>query len=182
MGFETLNSETTYRGRIFDVRRDQIRLPNGKSVSHDIVEHPGAVTLVPVDEQGQVWFVRQYRYAAQVELLELPAGSLDKGESPSACALREVREEIGMAAGRLQKVGEFFLAPGYSTEYMYVYLATNLRPDPLEADADEFLTVEAVPASQVFKMAESGHIQDGKTLAALFLARPHLVMMGVLQG
>ncbi|OGO63274.1 MAG: hypothetical protein A2Z45_03220 [Chloroflexi bacterium RBG_19FT_COMBO_55_16] len=182
MAFETISSETSYQGKVFDVRRDQIRLPNGKSVSLDIVEHPGAVTLVPIDEQGQVWFVRQYRYAAQVELLELPAGSLDKGESPQACALREVREEIGMAAGQLQKVGEFFLAPGYSTEYMYVYLATNLRPDPLEADADEFLTVESVPADQAYKMAESGQIQDGKTLAALYLARPRLVKMGVLQG
>jgi len=182
MAFETISSETSYQGKVFDVRRDQIRLPNGKSVSLDIVEHPGAVTLVPIDEQGQVWFVRQYRYAAQVELLELPAGSLDKGESPQACALREVREEIGMAAGQLQKVGEFFLAPGYSTEYMYVYLATNLRPDPLEADADEFLTVESVPADQAYKMAESGQIQDGKTLAALYLARPGLVKMGVLQG
>ena len=182
MAFETISSETSYQGKVFDVRRDQIRLPNGKSVSLDIVEHPGAVTLVPIDEQGQVWFVRQYRYAAQVELLELPAGSLDKGESPQACALREVREEIGMAAGQLQKVGEFFLAPGYSTEYMYVYLATNLRPDPLEADADEFLTVESVPADQAYKMAESGQIQDGKTLAALYLARPYLVLMGALQG
>jgi len=182
MEFKTLSSETTYRGKVFDVRRDQIRLPNGKSVSHDIVEHPGAVTLVPIDEQGQVWFVRQYRYAAQAELLELPAGSLDEGESPQACALREVREEIGMAAGQLLEIGEFFLAPGYSTEYMYVYLATNLRPDPLEADADEFLTVEAVPANQAFHMAESGLIQDGKTIAALYLARPHLINLGVLQG
>lgn len=182
MGFETLSSETIYQGKVFDVRRDQIRLPNGKSVSHDIVEHLGAVTLVPVDEHGQVWFVRQYRYAAQAELLELPAGSLDEGESPQACALREVREEIGMAAGQLLKIGEFFLAPGYSTEYMYVYLATNLRPDPLEADADEFLTIEAVPANQAFNLAESGHIQDGKTIAALYLARPHLINLGVLHG
>ncbi len=182
MGFETLKSETIYRGKILDLRRDQIRLPNGRSVSHEIVEHPGAVTLVPVDEHGQVWFVRQYRYAAQVELLELPAGSLEHGESPKNCALREVREEIGMAAGKLQKLGEFFLAPGYSTEFTYVYLATDLHPDPLEADADEFLCIESIPASQAFIMAESGAIQDGKTIAALYLARPQLIKLGILHG
>jgi ADP-ribose pyrophosphatase len=182
MAFETLSSETTYRGKVFAVRCDQIRLPNGNSVSLDIVAHPGAVTLVPVDERGQMWFVRQYRYAAGVELLELPAGSLDEDEPPETCALREVREEIGMSASQLQKVGGFFLAPGYSTEYMHVYLATDLHPDPLEADADEFLSVESFPADQALKMAESGQIQDSKTLAALYLARPYLEAMGVLQG
>lgn len=134
MAFEIIRSEKIYHGRVFNVRCDQVSLPNGKSVELDIVEHPGAVVLVPVDDQGNLWFVRQYRHAAQVELLELPAGSLEPDELPEACALREVREEIGMAAGHIEKIGDFYMAPGYSTEFLHIYLATDLRPAPLTAD------------------------------------------------
>ena len=172
MPFKTIKSEITYHGRAFDVRRDHVCLPNGNLAQFDIVEHTGAVTIFPIDDQGQVLFVRQYRYAARQELLELPAGTLDKGEAPEVCAQREVREEIGMAAQKLQKVGEFFLAPGYSTEYMYVYLASDLYPDPLQADADEFLSIVRMPVSEAYKMAEDGQIRDCKTLTTLFLVRP----------
>jgi ADP-ribose pyrophosphatase len=103
--------------------------------------------------------------------LELPAGTLEPGEPPEACAHREIREETGQAADKLVKLGEFFLAPGYSTEYMYVFLATDLRTDPLPGDRDEFIRVEAYPVAEVFKMIERGEIQDAKTLAALMLAR-----------
>ena len=175
MDYETIRSEKVYTGRVFDVLLDQIRLPNGKLEELDIVKHPGAVTLVPVDGQGRLCLVRQYRHAARGELLELPAGSLEENEAPEDCARREIREEIGMAADRLELIGEFYLAPGYSTEYMYIYLATDLRPDPLEADEDEFLTVESLEVAEVYRMAGSGKIQDCKTLAALFLARPYLL-------
>ena len=94
MPFEIIHSEKIYQGRVFGVRCDRVSLPNGRSVELDIVEHPGAVTLVPVDDQGNLWFVRQYRHGGRVNLLELPAGSLEPGEPPEACALREVREEI----------------------------------------------------------------------------------------
>ncbi len=103
------------------------------------------MVILPVDDQGNLFFVRQYRHAAGLDLLELPAGTLDEGEAPEACARREVREETGMAAGKMEHLGGFYLAPGYSTEYMHVYLATGLHSDPLEADADEFLTVEVIP-------------------------------------
>ena len=99
---------------------------------------------------------------------------MGQAETPEACARREVREEIGMSAGRLEKIGEFYLAPGYSTEYMYVFLATELSPDPLQPDEDEFLSVESIPLEQLLRMAESGKIMDSKSLAALFLARPYL--------
>ena len=122
-----------------------------------------------MDEQGNLLFVRQYRPAAGKELLELPAGTLDEGEAPEACARREVREEAGMAAGQLEALGGFYLAPGYSTEYMHVYLATELRPDPLEADADEFLSVELISLGAALKMARSGEILDAKSLAALLI-------------
>ncbi len=171
--FKTLHSEIVYKGRIFDVRQDQVEMPNGKTTFLDIVQHSGAVTLVPIDEQGRVWFVRQYRHPAGKSLLELPAGTLDPGEAPEEAARREIREEIGMAANRLQELGQFYMAPGYSTEFMHVYLATGLSPDPLQGDEDEFLSVEKIHLRNVFEMAAAGEILDGKTLAALLLMRPY---------
>ena len=174
MKYQTLQSEPAYQGKAFRVRRDQVRLPDGQLTRLDIVEHIGAVTILPLDADGRIWFVRQYRHAAAQELLELPAGTLEPGEPPEACARREIREETGLAAGELHKLGEFFLAPGYSTEYMHVFLATDLRPDPLPGDQDEFLSVEALPVGKVFEMIARGEIQDAKTLAALLLARAWL--------
>jgi ADP-ribose pyrophosphatase len=175
MKFETLSSEIVYRGRIFNVRRDFIRLPDRNSVQLDVVEHSGAVTMLPIDSQGLIWFVRQYRHAVGADILELPAGTLDNDEEPEICAQREIREEIGMSAQQLLKIGEFFLAPGYSSEYMYVYLATGLLPDPLENDVDEFITTEQITVKRAYELAETGAIQDCKTVATLFLARPYLV-------
>ncbi len=174
MSFELLKSEIVYPGRAFTIRRDTLRLPDGRENSFDIVVHIGSVIILPLDSDGNLLFVRQYRHAAGAELLELPAGTLDPGELPEACARREVREETGMAAGKLEHLGGFFLAPGYSTEYMHVYLATDLRHDPLEADADEFLTMEPFPLSEALAMFERGEIQDAKSIAAILLARKHL--------
>jgi ADP-ribose pyrophosphatase len=174
MPFELLKSEIVYPGRAFTIRRDTLRMPDAREASFDIVEHVGSVIILPLDADGQLLFVRQYRHAAGLDLLELPAGTLEKDESPEASATREVREETGMAAGKLEPMGGFYLAPGYSTEYMHVYLATDLRYDPLEADADEFLTVERFPLKEALVMFESGEIQDAKSLAAILLARKYL--------
>jgi ADP-ribose pyrophosphatase len=174
MSFEILGSEIVYTGRAFSVQRTQVLLPDGRQTTLDLVVHPGAVTLVPVDGEGRIWFVRQYRLGARQSLLELPAGTLEKGEDPQICAGREVREEIGMGAAELLKIGEFYMAPGYSSEFMHVYLATGLFPSPLAGDADEFLQVEKIPAAQVYSMARESQLTDGKTLASLTLARPYL--------
>ena len=174
MKFEPLHSEKLFSGRAFSIRRDTVRLPDGRQTRLDIVEHIGSVILIPVEADGNLLFVRQYRHAAGLELLELPAGTLEVGEAPEACARREVREETGMAAGKLEYLGSFYLAPGYSTENMHVYLATELRPDPLEADADEFLSLERLSPARALELADSGGIPDAKTLAALLLARSHL--------
>lgn len=174
MEFELINSEKMYQGRAFKVRRDQVRAPDGNVLALDIVEHVGAVTVVPVDEQGRIWLVRQYRHAAGKVLLELPAGTLEAGEDPQVCALREIREEIGLAAGKVEKLGEFYLAPGYSSEFMHVYLATRLTPDPLPGDADEFLSAAAYPLAQVMEWVRGGELQDAKSLAALLLAAGRL--------
>jgi ADP-ribose pyrophosphatase len=170
--FELIKSEIVYPGRAFTIRRDHLRTPDGHETKFDIVEHHGSVVILPVDADGSLLFVRQYRHAAGLDLLELPAGTLDEGEAPEACAGREVREETGMAAGRLEHLGGFYLAPGYSTEYMHVYLATDLRHDPLEAD--EFLSVERIPVAEALAMAMRGDIPDAKSLAAFTLALPRL--------
>lgn len=174
MPFETITRETVYHGRAFNVRRDEVKLPNKRSMHVDVIEHPGAVTILPVDEEGRILFVRQYRHAVGTQLLELPAGTLDPDEQPDACALREIREETGFAAGKIVKLGEFFLAPGYSTEYMLVYLATNLNHDPLPKDKDEFITLVAIPVKKAYELAMNGELMDGKSLAALLLAQPYI--------
>ncbi len=174
MNYPVRESKTVFRGKAFDVRQDTIDLPDGRSARLDIVAHRGAVTLLPINEKGEILFVRQYRHAAGETILELPAGVMEAGEPPEACAAREIREETGMAADSLRKIGEFFLAPGYSTELMHAYLAVGLRPDPLQADADEFLSLAPIPIDQAYALAQNGEIRDAKTLATLFLARPHL--------
>ena len=174
MPFELLRSEPLFRGRAFTIRRDYLKTPSGDETKLDIVEHGGSVVIIPVDEHGNLLLVRQYRHATGGDLLELPAGTRDGNEPYEKCAAREIREETGMAAGSLVQIGSFYLAPGYSTEFMGVFLATDLRSDPLQADADEFLEVERIPVKQAFEMACRGDIPDAKSLAALLLARSSL--------
>ncbi len=171
MAYETLQSENIFAGRAFKVRRDLVRLPNDQEIWLDIVEHVQSVSVVPIDAQGQIWFVKQYRHPAQQELLELPAGMVEAGEDPLECARRELREEIGMDCQQITEIGSFFLAAGYCTEYMHVYLASGLYPDPLPGDVDEFLSVEKLPAAQAYEMAQGGQILDAKSLAGLLLAQ-----------
>jgi ADP-ribose pyrophosphatase len=172
--FRLIKSEPVFQGKNFKLRRDTVSLPNGGGTRLDIIEHGGSVVMLPVDQHGNILFVRQYRHAAGLDLLELPAGRRDGAEPPEACAAREMREETGMAAARIERLGAFYLAPGYSTEYMYVFLATDLSPNPLPADADEFLQVEKIPAREAMDMVQRGEIQDAKTLAALLLGRSNI--------
>ena len=162
------------QGRAFKIRRDYLKTPDGRDTTFEIIEHGGSVIIIPIDADGNIHFVRQYRHAAGIDLLELPAGTRDNNEPYEDCAAREIREETGMEAGKLQKVGEFYLAPGYSTEFMAVYIATDLKYNPLEADEDEFLSVEKVPVGEAIQRAERGELPDAKSLAALLLARPYL--------
>jgi len=174
MPFEFIKSEFLLQGRDFSVRRDTLKTPAGRETSLEIIEHGGSVVLVPLDNDGNILFVRQYRHATGLELLELPAGTREREEPDENCAAREIREETGMEASRLQKVGEFYLAPGYSSELMAVFLATDLKHNPLQADDDEFLQVEKVPVQQVAALFQRGDAPDSKSLAAWLLARPYL--------
>jgi len=152
----------------------EYELPDGRRFTYEMVEHQGAVTLVPVDEDGCIIFVRQFRAGSRSELLELPAGMLEVDEDPLSGAAREVREETGLAAARLTRLGDFYMAPGYSTEHMHVYMATELYAAPLPQDEDEFLSLVRLPFNKALQMARNGQIHDGKTLAALLLAEPYL--------
>jgi 8-oxo-dGTP pyrophosphatase MutT (NUDIX family) len=173
MPFEFIKSEVLLQGRTFKVRRDTLKTPDGRETKLEIIEHGGSVILVPLDKEGNILFVRQYRHATGKDILELPAGTREEQEPYEDCAAREIREETGMEAGRLQKVGEFYLAPGYSSEFMAVFLATDLKHNPLDADDDEFLQVEKVPIQEVTALFERGDVPDSKSLAAWLLAKPY---------
>lgn len=174
MSFQILDEETIFKGKVFDLVRVRFRLPNGKEPTFDLVRHPGAVVIVPVDTQGNIWFVRQFRLGAEDDLLELPAGLLEENEEPQNSAAREVQEEIGQAPGKLQKLGEFYMVPGYSTEKMTAFLATGLYASTLPTDEFELLEHVSMPIQEVFAMIRAGKMLDGKSLAALLLAQPFL--------
>ena len=166
----TVESQQVYQGRIVTLRVDTVRLPSGRLTTREIAEHSESVCMVPLDEQGNVLMVRQFRKPAGAELLEVPAGGVEPGEEPQAAALRELQEEIRFTAGTLRLLAEFWVTPGWSTEYMYVYLATGLQPASLSPDYDENISVERVPLAQVQEMIHEGQIKDGKSIAALLLA------------
>jgi ADP-ribose pyrophosphatase len=175
MSYSVIDSKTIYQGRVFEVRQDQIQLPDGTQAQMDILDHAGAVVILPVDKNGRIWFIRQYRHAIAQQLLELPAGGLEPDETPQACAERELREEIGMGARKMQALGGFYLAPGYSSEYLHVFLATDLFPAPLIGDPDEFIEVDQMPVGDFLNLALNGTLVDSKTLSTLLLAQKHLV-------
>jgi ADP-ribose pyrophosphatase len=174
MAYEVLQSETIFQGKVFGVRIDQVKSPAGKSMRVDLVEHGGAVALIPVDDQQRFWFVRQYRHPTGEILLEIPAGTLELGEDPVSCAIRECREEIGMSPGQLTPLGGAFLAPGYSTEFIHFFMAEDLTPASLTPDEDEELHVEQFTWEEIQERITRKEVRDAKTLAGLFLARTHL--------
>lgn len=166
-GEKLLNSKYAYRGRRLNLRVDAIELPSGRKTTREIVEHGDCVAIVVIDDAENVLLVRQHRSAAGRDFLEIPAGMVDPGERPLACAHRELREETGYQAGKMEEFGGFYSSPGYSTEYLYLYLATELEPVPEAPDADEIIDVVRVPLAGIPQMIASGEICDAKTLVGL---------------
>ena len=162
--------EVVFCGSIMTVTVDTLRHRDGSEARFEVVEHPDAVTVVPVDESGNVVMVRQYRHAPRRVLLELPAGKIERGEEPAAAAQRELREETGLAAGELRPLGGFYAAPGFLTEYLHLFLARDLRPSPLQPDPFEIVEVVRVSAAEARAMVENGEIRDAKTIAGLCMA------------
>jgi len=162
-----VSSQYVYRGRVVDLRVDEIRLPNGGVHRREIVEHRGAVCIVALDETGRVLLVRQHRAPTGRELLEIPAGTLEPGEAPESCAGRELAEETGYRPGRLERMLGFYSAPGYCTEYLHLFLATELEEERREGDEDEEIVVERVPIEEAIAAAARGDYEDAKTLVGL---------------
>lgn len=158
----------------FNLEKVRLSMPDGRERTYDLVKHVDAVTILPIDDEGMIYFVRQFRVGAEKELLELPAGVMDEGEDPLTTAHRELQEEIGRDASHLERIGGFYMAPGYTSEYMHVFFASNLREHSLEQDEDEFLSLVKVDVREVLSMIQSGQIEDGKTISTFLLAMPML--------
>ena len=168
-----LNSQKVFEGRVFKVTVDTVS-EGEVTYQREVVHHPGSAVIVPVHDDGTVVFVRQYRHPAVRYLLELPAGTLDDGERPDAGAARELEEELGLIAERLEKLSEFFVSPGFLEEKMWIYLATGLSEGKPQPDEDEVLDVVRLPISDALEMITSGEIQDAKTIIGLMLAAPRV--------
>jgi ADP-ribose pyrophosphatase len=163
-----VESRRLYEGRVVSLRVDRVKLPSGRSAVREVVEHAPVVAIVPLDGEGNVLLVRQYRLPVKRSLLEIPAGGVDRGESAEDAAQRELQEETGERAGRLERLCSFFASPGYCDEYMHLYLATDLEPCALKADADESIEVVRLPLSEALQLIERGEIGDAKTIIGLW--------------
>jgi ADP-ribose diphosphatase len=164
-------SELSFKGQLLEVRSDRVKLPNGGTGTREFVVHPGAVLVVPVLDDGRLVLERQFRYPVRRVMLEFPAGKLDGGESPLACAKRELREEAGYTAVTWKELGTVHPEIGYSTEFIEMYEATGLTHVGQRLDEGEFLEVVAMSESELLAIYDCGGFTDGKSVAALFAWR-----------
>lgn len=168
---EEVSREIVFKGRVFDIAVCQARLCNDEVVRRDIMLHNGGVGILPIDCDGNILLVQQYRYGASEFLWEIPAGKLEKGEDPFSCALRELEEETGFVGGDYISLGKLNPSPAIMSEIIYLYLARNLTKGARHLDDDEFLEVEKVPFEQAYRMVLSGEITDAKTQIAILKAK-----------
>ncbi|MFQ3549895.1 MAG: NUDIX hydrolase [Armatimonadota bacterium] len=168
---KTIESTIAFSGKLVKLRVDKVVLPNGKEAVREVVEHRGAIAAVPLTADKNVIMVRQYRQAAGQVLLEIPAGTLETNESPEKCAERELMEEIGYKPGKLTLMFTSYLAPGYSSELLYTFLAEDLSENKLKTDADELIDVVCMPLINAIDMIRSGEIKDAKTICGLLCAQ-----------
>jgi ADP-ribose pyrophosphatase len=176
---ETLiGSQQIFRGKILTLSVDTVRLPDGRGATREVVHHNGAVGLVPLDDAGNVLMVRQWRHAPGLALLEIPAGAISLGEEADDCARRELAEEIGFLPRRLDKLTTMYTAPGYVGEAIVLYLARDLVPEAADGDEDENIQIEPMPLAEALAACRDGRICDGKSIAALMLARELLCEEG----
>lgn len=170
---QIVESQEIFRGRVFEVTVDTVR-EGDITYKREVVHHPGSAVIIPAFPDGTVALVRQYRHPAVRYLLEAPAGTLNRGERPEEGAARELEEELGFVAGKLEKLSEFFVSPGFCEEKMWLYLATEMMPTTQRLEEDELLDVVRLPLQQALEMISDGEIEDAKTIIGLMLAAPRL--------
>ena len=170
---KVVDTKTIFRGRVIEVSVDTVS-EGELTYEREIVHHAGSAVIVPVFDDGTIALVRQYRHPAQRYLLEVPAGTLERGEAPEKGAARELEEELGLVCGRLKKLSEFFVSPGFCEEKMWVYLATELTETEQRLEDDEVIEVVRIPFSQALSMITTGEIEDAKTIIGVMLAAPRV--------
>lgn len=166
-----LSSELKLKGIIVNVYHDKAQLCDGRVVGREVVEHPGGVTILPVDENGICYMVQQYRYPMQELMLEAPAGKLEPGEDPMECAVRELSEETGFTADEMIDLGAYATSPGYSTEVLHIYLARGLHAGEMHLDEGEFLNLKKVSLNELVQMVMNNELSDAKTVIAVLKAK-----------
>ncbi len=182
MTFEekTIKSERIYEGAIINLRRDEVTVQNGTS-KREIIEHNGGAVLAAITEAGKLVMVRQYRKAAGRVMLEVPAGKIDPGEAPEAAAKRELKEETGYTAGKIEFLMQFYPSVGYSEEILYLYLCTELAAGETHFDENEAIDIEEYEVNKLYKMAMDGDLQDAKTIIAILTVK-NLIAEGKLEA
>lgn len=167
--FKVLSSLKIFDGRAVKLHVDTIELPDGRQTTREIVEHADCIAVIPVDAEGNVILVRQFREAVKKALLEIPAGGIDEGETPEDAVRRELQEEIGFFPHVVERIGGFYSTPGYCREYLYIYLAADLEPKKLTAEDTDYIEVVKVPMPEIPELIASGEICDAKSIAALLM-------------
>jgi len=166
---KTLSSQLIYDGRAVKLRIDTVRMPSGRETTREIVEHSDCVAIVVIDANDNVLLVNQFRKSVEKELLEIPAGGIDPGEDPAVTVRREMQEETGYLPRKVERLGGFYSSPGFCSEYLYLYLATDLIPSQLYAEDTESIKLTRVPISQIPSLITSGKICDAKSIAGLLI-------------
>ncbi|HOQ09100.1 MAG TPA: NUDIX hydrolase [Syntrophomonadaceae bacterium] len=170
---KTISSQQIFAGRIINVRVDTVELPDGSTSTREIVAHAGAVAILPVDKDGTVWLVRQYRKPVEKVLLEIPAGTMEPGEEPRDCAIRELEEETGLQAAVWEPIVSYYSAPGFCDEQLHLYLARDLSRGSSHTDRDEFVEVVKMSLAEAYEAIFKGEIIDGKSIIAIQYAYQH---------
>ncbi|MDD3839174.1 MAG: NUDIX hydrolase [Clostridia bacterium] len=171
---KTIDSKKIFDGKIIKLKVDTVLLPDGKKSTREIVNHPGAVAILPLTDKNELIMVKQYRKPIERVLLEVPAGKLDEDELPEECAERELEEETGLTAEKLINLSSIYTTPGFSDEVIHLFIATGLKKGRANSDDDEFLEVVKIPFNKVMEMIEQNLIMDSKTINCILLARHYL--------
>lgn len=168
---KTISTERIYDGKMINLRVDTVELPNKKESKRETVEHPGAVAVIAINDENEILMIKQFRYAIQEIIWEIPAGKLEKGENPDDSAERELVEETGYKAKDIKQIARFYTTPGFTDEVMYLYIAKDLIYDKQNLDEDEFVIVEKIHINNAVEMIYQGRIIDSKTIIGILMAK-----------